>query len=71
MLTSGSMSKTFADLVPPMMAESAGAPFDSPDWIFEIKLDGYWAPGSQAPERCGRDNREEKDVLNHFPGFIV
>jgi hypothetical protein len=31
-----------------MMAESAGAPFDSPDWIFEIKLDGYWAPGSQS-----------------------
>jgi ATP-dependent DNA ligase len=48
MLTSGSMSKTFADLVPPMMAESAGAPFDSSDWIFEIKLDGYWAPGSQS-----------------------
>jgi bifunctional non-homologous end joining protein LigD len=24
-----------------MMAESAKAPFDSPDWIFEIKLDGY------------------------------
>jgi ATP-dependent DNA ligase len=29
--------------VPPMMAESAKAPFDSPDWIFEIKLDGYRA----------------------------
>jgi ATP-dependent DNA ligase len=23
-----------------MMAESAKTPFDSPDWIFEIKLDG-------------------------------
>jgi hypothetical protein len=32
------MSKpTFPDFVPPMMAESAKAPFDSPDWIFEIK----------------------------------
>jgi bifunctional non-homologous end joining protein LigD len=29
--------------VPPMMAESAKAPFDSPEWIFEIKLDGYRA----------------------------
>jgi len=29
--------------VPPMMAESAKAPFDSPHWIFEIKLDGYQA----------------------------
>jgi bifunctional non-homologous end joining protein LigD len=35
--------KTFPDFVPPMMAESAKAPFDSPDWIFEIKLDGYRA----------------------------
>ena len=26
-----------------MMAESAKIPFDSPDWIFEIKLDGYRA----------------------------
>jgi hypothetical protein len=34
---------TFPDFVSPMMAESAKAPFDSPDWIFEIKLDGYRA----------------------------
>ena len=26
-----------------MMAESSKSPFDSPDWIFEIKLDGYRA----------------------------
>jgi bifunctional non-homologous end joining protein LigD len=26
-----------------MMAESTKAPFDSPDWIFEIKFDGYRA----------------------------
>src|ERR1700751_4110158 len=35
--------KMFPEFVPPMMAESAKAPFDSPDWIFEIKLDGYRA----------------------------
>jgi bifunctional non-homologous end joining protein LigD len=34
---------TFPEFVPPMMAESAKAPFDSPDWIFKIKLDGYRA----------------------------
>jgi bifunctional non-homologous end joining protein LigD len=37
------LNKTFPDFVPPMMAESAKAPFDSPDCIFEIKLDGYRA----------------------------
>jgi bifunctional non-homologous end joining protein LigD len=35
--------KIFPAFVPPMMAESAKTPFDSPDWIFEIKLDGYRA----------------------------
>jgi ATP-dependent DNA ligase len=35
--------KTFPTFVPPMMAESAKAPFNDPDWIFEIKLDGYRA----------------------------
>src|SRR5260370_28223359 len=35
--------KTFPDFVPPMMAESAKAPFDAPDWIFEFNLDGYRA----------------------------
>jgi hypothetical protein len=34
---------TFPDFVPPMMAKSTTAAFDSPDWIFEIKLDGYRA----------------------------
>jgi hypothetical protein len=36
----GMPKRTFPDLVPPMMAESAESPFDSPDWMFEIKLDG-------------------------------
>jgi hypothetical protein len=31
----------FPTFVPPMMAKSTKAPFDSPDWIFEIKLDRY------------------------------
>jgi bifunctional non-homologous end joining protein LigD len=35
--------KMLPEFVPPMMADSAKAPFDSPDWIFEIKLDGYRA----------------------------
>ena len=35
--------KTLPEFLPPMMAESAKTPFDAPDWIFEIKLDGYRA----------------------------
>jgi hypothetical protein len=29
--------------VPPMQASSVKDPFDSPDWIFKTKLDGYRA----------------------------
>jgi bifunctional non-homologous end joining protein LigD len=32
---------TLPKFVPPMIANSAKQPFDSPDWIFEVKLDGY------------------------------
>jgi bifunctional non-homologous end joining protein LigD len=33
--------KPFPSFVPPMVAINAKEPFESPDWIFEVKLDGY------------------------------
>src|SRR6266403_5151472 len=35
--------KQLPDFVAPMQASSVKEPFDSPDWIFETKLDGYRA----------------------------
>jgi hypothetical protein len=35
------LKKTLPTFVPPMMAKITEVPFDSPDWIFEVKLDGY------------------------------
>jgi ATP-dependent DNA ligase len=35
--------KSLPQFVAPMQASSAKKPFDSPDWIFENKLDGYRA----------------------------
>ena len=35
--------KSLPQFVAPMQASSAKKPFDSPDWIFETKLDGYRA----------------------------
>ena len=32
---------TFPTFIQPMMAKSVKEPFDSSDWIFEVKLDGY------------------------------
>jgi bifunctional non-homologous end joining protein LigD len=35
--------KPLPQFVAPMHASSVKEPFDSPDWIFESKLDGYRA----------------------------
>jgi bifunctional non-homologous end joining protein LigD len=35
--------KPLPQFVAPMQASSVKKPFDSPDWIFETKLDGYRA----------------------------
>jgi hypothetical protein len=35
--------KSVPEFVEPMQASSVKEPFDSPDWIFETKLDGYRA----------------------------
>jgi bifunctional non-homologous end joining protein LigD len=35
--------KPVPDFVAPIQASSVKEPFDSPDWIFETKLDGYRA----------------------------
>jgi bifunctional non-homologous end joining protein LigD len=35
--------KLLPDFISPMTADSGKEPFDSPDWIFETKLDGYRA----------------------------
>jgi bifunctional non-homologous end joining protein LigD len=37
------LKNTLPTFLAPMMANSAKEPFDSPDWIFEVKLDGYRA----------------------------
>lgn len=63
--------KKISDFIVPMMAQSAAKPFDSPDWIFEIKWDGYRAVadlrdgGVQLYSRNGLDfSQKFKKVAN-------
>src|SRR5919112_1815789 len=37
----GAVSAPMPGFVPPMLATLASAPFSDPDWLFEIKWDGY------------------------------
>jgi len=43
LLISDSTESKFKDYIKPMLAKLYDKPFDSPDWIFEIKWDGYRA----------------------------
>jgi bifunctional non-homologous end joining protein LigD len=37
------VKRPFPQIIEPMMASPIKDPFDSPDWIFETKMDGYRA----------------------------
>lgn len=63
--------KKLGNYIVPMTAQSAPEPFDSPDWVFEIKWDGYRAVadlrdgGVQLYSRNGLDfSQKFKKVLN-------
>jgi bifunctional non-homologous end joining protein LigD len=55
------------DFVPPMLATLADHAFDDPDWLFEVKWDGYRV---EAVVRDGRANlwtRNRQDASRYFP----
>jgi bifunctional non-homologous end joining protein LigD len=55
------------DFIPPMLATLAEGPFDDPNWLFEIKWDGYRV---QAVVRGGRTRlwtRKRVDAAAYFP----
>jgi hypothetical protein len=55
--------KMFPEFVPPMMAENAKVPFDSSDWIFEIKLDGYRAVASKKAKMYAYSRTTKRGLL--------
>ena len=57
--------------VPPMLATTVESPFSDPDWIYELKLDGY---RTQAVVRDGAVKlwtRNRKDASTYFPDFAA
>jgi bifunctional non-homologous end joining protein LigD len=54
--------------ITPMIAKIAEEPFDSPDWIFEVKLDGYWGIAVfDAPEEPHLWSRNGLPLEKKFP----
>ncbi len=50
-----------------MLAKQGDEPFDNPDWIFELKLDGYRMLASASDGRAGILTRNGHDATASFP----
>ena len=51
----------------PMLATSIEKPFDDPDWLFEIKWDGYRAVSFIQDSRVRLVSRNQNDLTGEFP----
>jgi bifunctional non-homologous end joining protein LigD len=54
--------------IPPMLATLVGAPFDSPDWLFEVKWDGFRVEAVVDSGRVALWTRGEKDAAQWYFG---
>ena len=54
----------------PMLARSANAAFDDPEWIFEIKLDGYRALALVDPTGARLISRAGNELSSVYPTII-
>jgi bifunctional non-homologous end joining protein LigD len=54
--------------IPPMLATLVGAPFDDPDWLFEVKWDGFRMEAVVDEGRARLWTRGEKDAAQSYFG---
>jgi bifunctional non-homologous end joining protein LigD len=56
--------------VPPMAATLASTPFSDPDWLFEIKWDGYRVEAVVMDGSVRAYTRNGNDAATYFPGLL-
>ncbi|HEX7474015.1 MAG TPA: DNA ligase D [Candidatus Limnocylindrales bacterium] len=56
--------------IEPMLATLATHPFDSPDWLFEVKWDGYRVQASVNDGAVKTFTRNGNDAAHYFPGLL-
>ena len=59
------------EFIPPMLATLVGAPFDDPDWLFEIKWDGFRVETVMTPATVRLWTRGQKDAAGYFGPFLA
>jgi bifunctional non-homologous end joining protein LigD len=56
--------------IPPMLATLVGAPFDDPDWLFEVKWDGFRVEAAVGAGGVRLWARGEQDASRYFGPFL-
>jgi bifunctional non-homologous end joining protein LigD len=64
---SGAVRKPMPTAVHPMLATSVEKPFDNPEWLFEIKWDGYRAVSFFQNGKVRLVSRNQNDLTGEFP----
>ena len=57
--------------IPPMLATPVEAAFDDPDWLFELKLDGFRVQAIVRDGEARLWTRNHKDAATYFPAFAA
>jgi bifunctional non-homologous end joining protein LigD len=63
----GAVRKSMPAAVHPMLATSIEKPFDKPEWLFEIKWDGYRAVSFLRDGKVRMVSRNQNDLTGEFP----
>ena len=63
----GAVRKSMPVAVHPMLATSVEQPFDDPEWLFEIKWDGYRAVSFIKNGKVRLVSRNQNDLTGEFP----
>jgi bifunctional non-homologous end joining protein LigD len=65
--SAGAESKAMPGVIHPMLATTAAKPFDDPNWLFEIKWDGYRAVAFIEDDGLRLVSRSQNDLTAQFP----
>jgi len=63
----GAVRKSMPTAIYPMLATSVEKPFDGPEWLFEIKWDGYRAVSFIQDSKVRLVSRNQNDLTGEFP----
>jgi bifunctional non-homologous end joining protein LigD len=64
---SGAVKRPMPPRIHPMLAEAVDEPFDSAEWLFEIKWDGYRAVAFIADGKLRLVSRNQNQLTERFP----